>query len=179
VEVLFYIVLLVLFMGILAALMIPVAVRFDSTEKYVDVEWMSLSLTRLLRRKGPRRPREKPKKKRHITVILRFLLRDRYLALEFFQRGYGSVTEMVQSVSIREMEANLSTPDPMWNGVLSGVFANIDLENVSLSTNFENINSFKGRLQVYPYKIIKVVTGFLIRLPYRRVIKAALSTKKR
>lgn len=178
-EVLFYIVLLVLFMGILASLMIPVSVRFDSTEKYFNVDWMSLSLTRLLRRKGPRRPREKPEKKRHIIAIGRFLLRDRNLGLEIFQRGYRSVTEMVQSVSIREMEANLSTPDPMWNGVLSGVFANIELENVSLSTNFQNINSVKGRLQVYPYKIIKVVTGFLVRLPYRRIIKAALHTKKR
>ncbi len=171
-----YIILLTLTVAILGFLLIPVSLRFDSTEKSLTVRWMSLSVTKTLGREKPRRPKEK---KWTLKAFGRGLLKDRYLFAELLQKGYRTVIDLVRSVSIREMEATFSTPDPLWNGVLWGVFANIHLENVSLSMNFQNINSVRGWLQFHPYRIIKVAVGLLIRLPYLRIIRTASSIKRR
>lgn len=175
-----YIIPLTISMGILVFLLIPVSLRFDSTKKYLSVRWMSLSVTKRLGSKKPKRLKVKPEKEKkpNIKAIWRLLLKDRYLIFELFQKGYRSVIDMLQSVSIREMEANFSTPDPMWNGVFCGIFANIHLENVNLSMNFQNINYVRGCLQFYPYKVVKVAAGLLVRLPYRRIIRTALYVKK-
>jgi hypothetical protein len=174
------IILLALLSGILIFLMIPVSLGFDSVQKCLTVRWLRFSVTKRLGEEKPRGLKEKPKrkKKRVVKAIGRLLLRDRYLFLKLLHEGYRSVIDILRSVSIRELEANLSTPDPMWNGVLWGVFANIHFENVTLATNFQNINYVRGRLQFYPYRIVRVAAGLLVRLPYRRIIRTALTIKK-
>jgi len=173
--------LLAISLGILIALLVPVSLRFDSTERYLKLGWLGLSVTKDLGRKKPRTPREKPEKerKRTIKVIIgRCLLKDRDLCLELFQKGYRSARDMVKAVSIRELDVSFSTPDPMWNGVLCGIFANIHLENVTLGANFQNLNQVRGWLRFYPYKVIQVAAVLMIRLPYRRIIRTALYIRR-
>ena len=175
-----YIILLAISLGILVFLLTPVSLRFDSTQKYLNVEWMGLSITKSIGRKKPGRPKEKAEKEKKgkIKALGLRLLRDRGLIFELLQKGYRSMIDLLQSVSIREIEATFSTPDPVWNGVLYGIFTNIHFENVNLSMNFQNINYVRVWGQFYSYKIVKVGAGLLIRLPYRRIIRTALYTKK-
>jgi len=180
-------------LGIAALLSIPVSLRFDSTQRSLHVGWMGLSFTKSLARKRlepskevpvtrkeTEKPKEKPKKtkKGKISVAGKLLLKERELTIELFQRGYRPILDLFRSVSIREMEASISTPDPMWNGVLAGIFASVPLKDVKLSANFQNVNYVRGSLQVHPYRVVKIAAGLLIRLPYRRIIKTLLSIKK-
>ncbi len=169
-----------IFLGILAFPLAPISLRFDSTQKYLSVGWMGLSVEKKLGRKKPRRPVEKPEreKKRNIKAIGLRLAKDSDLILELFQKGYRSMIDILRSASIQEIEATFSTPDPMWNGVLYGILTNMHFQNVNLSMNFQNINYVRGYLQFYPYKTVKVAAGLLIRLPYRRIIRTALYIRK-
>lgn len=179
-SVLPYVVLLGISVGILALLLIPISFRLDSSQRSLTVGWMGLSVTRRLGRKKARRPEEKPEKKKRRTIkaIGRLLLKDKYLILELLQKLYRPLLCMLRSASIREIEAKFSTPDPLWNGVLYGIIANIHHKNVKLSVNFQNINYLRGCFQIYPYRVVNAVTGLLIRLPYRRISRAVLSVKK-
>lgn len=192
-EALFYAIVVAVFLGLLAILLFPISLRFDSTREQFRVAWLGLSFTKKLSSKkllGPIAKREKEeepptakgetqkKKKHRIKAIGRFLLHDRYLILELLRKGYRPLINVLHAVSLRELEASFSTPDPMWNGVLFGVFSNIHLDNVRLSANFTNINYVRGRMQLYPYQIVKMTTSLMIRLPYRRIIKTFLYIKK-
>ena len=175
-----YMISLAISLGILVFFVAPVSLRFDSTQKYLIIGWMGLSLTKSLDGKKQRRPKEKPEKEKKgkIKAIgLRFL-KDRDLIVELLQKGYRSMIDLLRSVSIWEIDATFSTPDHMLNGVLYGVLINIHFENVNLMMNFQNINYVRGWVQFYPYKIVKVGAGLLTRLPYRRIIRTALYTKK-
>lgn len=174
------IILLTIFLGILVIFLIPVSLGFDSRQQNFTVRWMNLSITKRLEKKGPRRPEEKPQreKKRFIKTIGVRLLKDRVLFFELLQKGYHSMIDVLRSVCIREVEATFSTPDPLWNGVFYGILNNIHSKNVSLTMNFQNINYVKGWLQFHPYKIVKVVAGLLVRLPYRRIVKTVFFAKK-
>ena len=175
-----FLILLVVVSGILAVLLIPVSLRFDSRQKRISVEWLRFSVTRRLVRKKRKVPKERSERetKRTIKAIGRFFLSDRDLFLELCAAAYRFVIDLLRSVSVRKLEVNLSTTDPMWNGVISGVLANVHLENVSLAANFQTENHIKGWLQLYPYKLLKVSTGLLFRLPYRRMIRTLLFTKE-
>lgn len=174
------IIVLAIFLGILVILLTPVSLGFDSTQQNLTVRWMNLSITKRLEKKRPRRPEEKPQreKKRFIKTVGLRLLKDRGLFLELFHKGCHSMIDVLRSVCIREVEATFSTPDPLWNGVFYGILNNIHLKNVSLTMNFQNINYVRGWLQIHPYKIVKVVAGLLIRLPYRRIIKIVFFAKR-
>lgn len=180
-ELLFFITLVAIFLGILTLLLLPVSVRFDSRGRFFNVEWAGFSFTREFGRKKPKRPEEKPKKRgaRALKAVGQVLLRDRYLLLKLSQEGYRLTVDILRSFSIREFEANVSTPDPAWNGVLWGIFSSINLKNVTLRVNFQNTNHVKGWLQFYPYKVLGVISRLLIRLPYRRMIRAILSSKRK
>ncbi len=190
---LFYIILLAILLGIAALLLIPVSLRFDSTQRSLHVGWMGLSFTKSLARKRlkpakevpvirkeTKKPKEKPEetKKGRISVAGKLLLKERELMIELLQRGYRSILDLFRSFSIREMEASVSTPDPMWNGVLAGIFASVSLEDVKLSANFQNINYVRGWLLFRPYRVAIAAAGLFIRLPYRHIIKTLLSIKK-
>lgn len=175
-----YMIFLALILAIMGFLFAPVSLTFDLTQKYLKVEWMSLSITKRLEKKKGRGPKEKPEKegKWNIKTIGLLLVKDRELVFDLFQKGYRSAKDMLRSVSIREIEGTLSTPDPMCNGVLCGIFSNIHLKNVRVSVNFQDINYVRGRLQFYPYKVLKVAGSLTVRLPYRRILRAVLSNKK-
>jgi hypothetical protein len=180
-ELLIFVIPITILLGIAILLLLPVSLRFDSRGGFLKVEWAGVPFTREFGRKKPRRPEEKPKKggARALKAFGQVLLRDRYLLLKLSQEGYRLTVDVLRSFSIRELEANVSTPDPAWNGVLWGIFSSINLKNVTLTVNFQNINHVKGWLQFYPYKVLGVISGLLVRLPYRRIIRAILSSKRK
>jgi hypothetical protein len=175
-----YGIILAIIAAILVFLLIPVSLRFDSTHKHLTVTWMGLSLTKRLGKEKPRPAKETPEKekKRTIKAIGKRLLKDKHLTFELLQKAYGTAIDMLRSVSVRKMEATFSTPDPLWNGMLWGIFSNIHLENVDLSVNFQDVNDMQACLEIYPYRIVNIAAGLLIRLPYRRIIRAAWYFKK-
>ena len=175
-----YLIALTIFLGIVGLLLAPVSLKFDSALRSLQVRWMGLSISMRLAGKKPRKLKERPQRdrKHRIGAIGATLFKDRDVIFELLQRGYHLVIDVVRSLSIRELQANFSTSDPMWNGVLYGIFSGIHFDNVDLSVNFQNINSVKGWFQLYPYKLIKVAAGVLIRLPYRRIVRAALDIRR-
>ncbi len=190
---LFYIILPAAFVGLAIPFLIPVSLRFDSTQRFLGVRWIGISFTKNLARKRLKRskevpvigekieePKEKPEKKKREKIRAggKLLLKERELTFELLQRGYHSILDLVRSVSIRELEGSFSTTDPMWNGVLAGILTQIHVRNVNLSANFQNLNYVRGSLQVRPYRVVKIAGGLLIRLPYRKIIKALLSIRK-
>lgn len=179
-EMLSYGIPVAILMGVLAVLLIPVSVRFDSSQKSLTVVWMGLSWSKRLSREKLRRPGQRPEKEKWLTPgrVFRCMLKDGHLALELLQKLHRPLMHLLRSVSIRKIEASFSTPDPMWNGVLYGVIANIHRENVKLSVNFQEINYLRACLQVQPYRVLNTAIALVLRLPCRRIIRAIVDIKK-
>ncbi|NIO05493.1 MAG: hypothetical protein GTN74_13025 [Proteobacteria bacterium] len=189
---LFYIILPATFVGLAIPFVIPISLRFDSTQRFFGVRWMGISFTKILARKRLKppkevpvirekigKPKEKPEKKKREKIRAggELLLKERELTFELLQKGYRSILDLVRSVSIRELEGSFSTSDPMWNGVLAGMLTHIHVKNVNLSANFQNVNYVRGSLQVRPYRLVKIAAGLLIHLPCRKIIKTLLSIR--
>jgi hypothetical protein len=171
---------LVIFLIALVFLLTPVSLGFDTVKKYLHVGWMGINLRIRLDRRKRARAKAEPvrKKKSHAKAIGLYLLKERDLVFELVQKAHRPLMRLLRSVSIRNIEASFSTPDPLWNGILDGICCNLPLENVHLSVNFRNINYAKGELQLYLYKIVQTAVPLLIGLPYRRIIRAFLSIRK-
>jgi hypothetical protein len=167
VETLPYVAASVIFLIALVFLFIPVSLEFDTVKKSLKFGWMGVDLRIRLDRW-----------KSHAKAIGLYLVEERGLIFELVQKAHRPLMRLLQSVSIRNIEASLSTPDPLWNGVLYGICFNLPLENVHLSANFRNINYVKGELQLYLYKVVEAAVPLLIGLPYRRIIRAFLSIRK-
>ena len=85
--------------------------------------------------------------------------------------------ESVRTLSFRDSEVSFSLPDPMWNGMLYGILTNIQLQNVSLSVNFEQRNYAKLWVTAYPYRVAWKLAALLIRLPYLNLLRFAWDLK--
>jgi hypothetical protein len=166
--------------GILAALLVvPVSLRFNSSEKQLIVRWLGFSIRKKYVTAKPGKPGKKISWKGWLFRTLgQLVLEDRTLACDMVSRLFRPFVSMIRSVSLRDIEATFSVPDPMWNGLLHGVLANMSTKNVHLSMNFENVTSIRGSIRFYPYRVLMEVLRLLPRLPYRRIIRAALSRKK-
>jgi len=165
--------------GILALLLVPVSLRFDSREKQLIVRWLGFSIKKKYVPEKPGKPGEEvPRRGWLFRTMGQLIMEDRTLACDMVPRLFRSVVSVIRSVSVRDMEATFSVPDPMWNGLLHGVLANMSTKNAHLSMNFENVNYIRGSIHFYPYRVLREVAGLLIRLPYRRMIRGALSRKK-
>lgn len=171
---------LVIFLMALLFLFTPVSLEFDTAKKSLHAGWMGVDLKIRLDRRKPARSKAEPerKKKSHAKAIGLYLFEESDLIFELLRKARRPLMRLLQSVSIRNIEASLSTPDPLWNGVLYGICFNFPLENVHLSANFNDINYVKGELQLYPYKIVETAVPLLIGLPYRRIIRVFLSIRK-
>jgi hypothetical protein len=171
---------LVIFLMALLFLFTPVSLEFDTVKKSLHVEWMGVALRIRLGRRKPARSKAEPerKKKSQAKAIGLYLVEERDLIFELFQKARRPLVKLLRSVSIRNIEGSFSTPDPLWNGVLYGICFNLPLEYVHLSANFENINYVKGGVQFYPYKIVETAVPLLIGLPYRRILRVFLSIRK-
>jgi hypothetical protein len=175
-----YLILGVLLLGLLI-LAAPISLGYDTGEPWLRIRWLGLTLKKSFAAKKPQKKSKNKKsqkrQKRGWAVFLR-LWEKRDLCLELFQRVWGFFLGVFRTLSFRDSEAEVSLPDPMWNGLLSGVLNTIHLENVSLSVNFENRNYAKIRVTVYPYRVIHQVTAFVLRLPYLRLLRFACDLKK-
>jgi hypothetical protein len=181
VEALPYVAASVIFLIItLVFLLAPVSLEFDTVKKSLHVGWIGMGIRIRWDRRKPARSKAEPqrKKKFHAEDIGFYLAEESDLIFELVRKARHPLLRLLQSVSIRNIEASLSTPDPLWNGVLHGLCFILPLENVNLSANFRNINYVKGELQLYPCKIAATAVHLLIGLPYRRIIRALLYVRK-
>lgn len=162
---------LTLFTGILAILLMPTSIRFDSTERLVRVGWSTFSVTIKPGSKA-RAAKGKPKKRieKLLQTLGRLSMRDPRLLLAILRTAGRSVNDLARSITVREFEADLSLPDPLSNGVLWGILAGLPVKRVTLRVNFQNINRVRGHVQASPYRLLAVAGCFLVRLPHRRVI---------
>jgi len=162
--------------GILALLLAPVSLRFDSRENQMMIRWVGLSLKRKHPQEKPRKPGAKVGRRGWLARAMgHLLLEDRAFTLKMVRRLFRPMISVIRSVSVCDVEGTFSLPDPLWNGLLYGVLANVRIKNIRLSMNFEHINYVKGCLQFYPYKVLREAPGLLIRLPYGRIIRILLS----
>ncbi len=173
-----YFILGVLLVGI-AILAVPISLGYDSVEKWFQVRWLGLTITKRLAAAKPKEPRKIAKKKRKthdLAVMARFWQKRDLVAALLNQIG-RFVLEVVRTLSFRDSAASFSLPDPMWNGVLYGVLSNIHLQDVNLSVNFEQRNYAKIWVTVYPHRVARQLTALLIRLPYLNIIRFAWDLK--
>lgn len=181
--------LLGLILVVILFLAAPVSLGYDSPEKRLRVGWLGLKVTRRLGREKPAKPK-KPKKPKRISEgltegkkapgfgVMRLLWRQRDLVRELIRRLLGLVLEICRTLSFRDSEATISLPDPMLNGMLSGVLHNIDVQEANLSVNFEERNYAKIRVTVYPYRVVGKLAVFLLDFPYIRTIRLAWAMRK-
>jgi hypothetical protein len=173
-----YLILGILLMGLLI-LAAPISFGYDTGEPWLRIRWLGLTLKKSCAAKQPHRQKTLSQKSRTRgrAVLLR-LWAKRDLCLELLQRVRGFSLGVFRTLNFRDSEAGISLPDPMWNGWLYGVVSAIDVENVSLSVNFENRNYVKIRVTVYPYRVIHQATTFVLHLPYLRLLRFAWDLKK-
>ena len=174
-----YAILGVLLLG-LVILALPVSLGYNSAEKWFQVTWLGLTITRRLGREKPltgrRKTGQKPGKVKRGAILPR-LWRQRELVTELIARLGRFASEVCRTLSFRDSEASLSLPDPMWNGVLYGVLTNFRLKNVNLSVNFENRNYARLWVTAYPYRVAWKLAALLVRLPYLNLLRFAWSLK--
>ena len=165
--------------GIALFLWIPVLLRFDSGDKSLTLSWMGLSMRKRFGQRTPKKAGEKPQREkgRMTQALARLLLADRDLLSEVLRNAYRALPSVFKALRVREIEGTVSIADPMWNGVLFGILANTSLERVHLSVNFRDVKHLRGSIQVSPCRALRAAAGFLIRFPYRRLVRAALVTK--
>lgn len=170
---------IILMMGLLI-LAAPISVGYDTGDDWVRIRWLGLPLKKKL---GEGKPEKKKKTKprkipRSGWAVLGQLWDKRDLCLELIHRLWRLFLDIFRTLSFRDSEAAISLPDPMLNGLLSGVINNVHLRNVDLSVNFENRNYAKIRVTVYPYRVVARLTAFLISLPYIRILRLAWDLNK-
>lgn len=86
--------------------------------------------------------------------------------------------EVFRGLSFRNSEVRISLPDPMWNGLLHAVVANLQLKEMNLSVNFDNRNYAKVWVTAYPYWVTWTLASLLLRLPYIRLLRLARDLKR-
>ncbi|MDD5643245.1 MAG: hypothetical protein PHX53_16455 [Syntrophales bacterium] len=161
-------------------LALPVSLRYDSSEKGLRVRWLGLTFTTKAGKKKPEKTQKKDtaKKKRRGFANLGLLWQRRELVKELIGKALGFVWEVGRTLAFRDSAATLSLPDPMWNGMLSAVLLNVNLQNINLSVNFEDRNYAKIRVTIYPYRVLGKLAVFLYRLPYLRLARLAWDLKR-
>jgi hypothetical protein len=173
-----YVILSALLMGVVI-LAAPISLGYDSGEQWLRIKWLGLSLKKRLDEEKPKKPKAiTEKRKRRGGAVLKQLWARRELCLELIQRVWRVMLEVFKTLNFRDSEANISLPDPLWNGLLFAVVSNIRLENVDLAVNFEDRNYAKIRVMIYPYRVASKLTAFLVRLPYIRILRFARDLKK-
>jgi hypothetical protein len=174
-----YSILGVLLLGLII-LTVPISLGYDSAEKWFQVKWLGLTLTRRLGGEQPEKIRRKTSQKLGKLkpgAILPRLWQQRELVTALIARLGRFVLEVCRTLSFRDSEATVSLPDPMWNGVLYGVLTNIQLKHVNLSVNFENRNYAKLWVTAYPYRLAWKLAALLFRLPYLNLLRFAWDLK--
>ena len=157
----------------------PISLGYDSTDHWLRIKWLGLSLRKRLGTAKPKKPKKTAaKKKVSGGAILARLWSRRELCLELIQHLWRLVLDVLKTLRFRDSSATISLPDPALNGLLFAVVANIPLEQVDLSVNFENRNFAKIRVTIYPYRVASKLTSFLLHLPYLRLVRFSWELKK-
>lgn len=158
----------------------PISLGYDSSEKGLRVRWLGLTFTRGPGRGKPEKAAKKDtaKKKERGSANLRLLWRRRELVKELIGKALVFVWEAGRTLTFRESAATFCLPDPMWNGMLSAVLLNVNLQNLNLSINFEERNYAKVWVTIYPYLLLGKLAVFLCRLPYLRLARLAWDLKR-
>jgi hypothetical protein len=158
----------------------PISFGYDSTERRVKLAWLGLTITRRL--KGERRePAPQKTKKRWKTrglAMMRRLCQGRDLVWDLLDRVGRFGFEIFRGLSFRNSEVRISLPDPMWNGLLFAVAANLQLKEMNLSVNFDNRNYAKVWVTAYPFRVVRALASLLIRLPYLRLLRLARDLRR-
>ncbi|MEJ2673180.1 MAG: hypothetical protein P8168_13465 [Deltaproteobacteria bacterium] len=153
-------------------LAVPVSLGYDSPEPWLRIKWLGLSLRKRLGRVKPKKLKKTAAKKRVSgRAALARLWSRRELCRELIQPLRRLVLEVLKTLSFRDSRAAISLPDPALNGLLFAFVANIPLEQMDLSVNFENRNFAQVRVKVYPYRIASKLTSFLLHLHYLRLVR--------
>jgi len=168
-----------IFIGLLLFLP-PVSLGYDSRENRVKVRWLGLTLTRELKKKTerPRKKVSKAEPKGPGWAVIRHMAGERNLAVELINKIGRLGRDLLGIISFKGSEAGFSLPDPKWNGMLYALLANIHLEGVALSTNFNQLNFVKVWVTFYPLQVTAKVMGWLAHLPLRRIIRLIWDIKK-
>jgi hypothetical protein len=144
------------------ALAVSIECRFDTRERRERrwrLSWAGVPLPlpgRSGRRKRPARPGRRAR---------RFglgILRDRVLLRVLLQAGRRAVRDVVRAVHVGELDAVVSLPDPMWNGILFGLFGDLRRGRMHVSIAFEGRSWARGRIRVRPIRFVPIVARLLL-----------------
>ena len=170
---------------VVVILVVPISLGYDSTQKCFRLKWLGLTLTKITQAKQPTERSPKPVKtakkiwKLPASAFAELLWTRWGLVWEIIAPIRRFCLEVCRTVSFWDSKVCLSLPDPMWNGLLYGVLANLHLPALNLSVNFENHNYAKIWAKVYPYRVVQNLAILLLRLPYVRLLRLAWDLKKR
>ena len=162
----------------LVILAVPISLGYDSVEKWFQVRWLGLTITRRLGQEKPEKIREKTaKKKNYGRAIMARFWQKRDLVLQLLPQLGRFGLEVVRTLSFRDSVASFSLPDPMWNGIIYGVLCNLHLKEVNLSVNFVQRNYARIWVTVYPYRVARQLAVLLLHLPYLQMLRFAWDLK--
>ncbi len=176
-----YSLLAVMLLGI-AFLVVPISLGYHSAEKWFKLRWLGLTITKRLDHQQAEKISEPPKAKKPGKIKGRifwsYFWQQRELMADLLHRLGRFVLEVARTLSFRDSVATLSLPDPMVNGVLYGLLANVRLEELDLSVNFEERNFARIWVTVYPHRVAPKLAVLLLRLPYRPMLRFYWGLKK-
>lgn len=162
-------------------LAVPVSLGYDSSQKWFKVNWLGLTITKRLGKEKSKKPRKitEKEKKIHGLDLAERLWQRRELAAELIRKVGRFGVGVLRTLRFLDSEVGFSLPDPMWNGMLYGILTNVQLQNVSLSVNFEQRNYAKLWVTAYPYRVAWKLAALLIRLPYLNLLRFAWDLKNK
>lgn len=164
----------------LIILAVPISLGYDSVEKWFQVRWLGLTITRRWEKERPEKIEEKTtekKKKNYGKAIMARFWQKRDLVLQLLPQLWRFGLKVVRTLSFRDSVASFSLPDPMWNGIIYGVLCNLHLKEVNLSVNFVQRNYAKIWVTVYPPRVARQLAVLLLHLPYLQMLRFAWDLK--
>ena len=106
-----YVAALVISLIALVFLFTPVSLEFDTAKKSLHVGWMGVDLRIRLDRRKRARSKAEPERKKisHAKAIGLYLFEESDLIFELLRKARRPLMTLLQSVSIRNIEASFST----------------------------------------------------------------------
>jgi hypothetical protein len=109
---------------------------------------------------------KQPERKEGGSSLPSMVLSHQSLLIDLVQKLFRYFIHLLRSFSIREFRLDLSSGDPVVDGIFYGATQGVQIKKVYLSVNFWGENQIIGKFSLMLYRLIIPTVWLLVRLPY-------------
>lgn len=180
---------------ILMLLFSRIAITLDTGRRHIRVRWFAfidfcqplpgsqegaslrvlgrrLSFQRFRRKASSGKLKKTSDESRRTPVFFRRAFADSAIRRTVASQVARLLRSGLRSFSITQCAANVSAPDPAYNGMFTGVLAATGAQRAcGMRVNFHGENNLTFEVSLYPHRLARSFVGFLAGLPYRALFR--------